>query len=439
MASARHGAGFTADSAWYVATARTLARGEGFTAHAAQPFVNWPPLFPLTLALPAAAGVDALVAARWLNALAIAAVVTLGCVRIDRCIDDPVVRTAAVTSMALAVPLIGAGAMVWSEPLFLVLAMLAIWCLETRSDDWRGALVAGVLVGLATSTRYVGVVLVAVGVVALIRAPGSVRARLGRAAGFSVVALTPLALWLARNARLTGTLTGDRAAPHVTLGDQGWALIDALGRWWLPARIPPTPRLAVIALVFAGLAAAMVLERRTPRLTPGALFVVLYVGALLASVATTAVDRIDDRLLAPLYVVVMIGGWALVDRVTRRLGPSRRTVVRVLVACWMLYPVVHATADVAQRVTVGAGGYNRDPWRHADVIEWIRGRSLPGPVVSNDPDALYLLTGVEATPIASHPASARTVVLFERATPPPRAVSGTALFAGRDGTVTAVE
>jgi hypothetical protein len=113
--------------------------------------------------------------------------------------------------------------------------------------------------------------------------------------------------------------------------------------------------------------------------------------------------------------------------------------LRAAVACWIVYPIVHVGVDVSQRFALGAGGYNRDAWHHADVVAWIRAHALRPPVVSNDPDALYLLTGVEARPIAPHRAPARTAVLFTRASPAPEPPAGTALFAGHDGTVVALE
>src|SRR5262245_36042527 len=68
-ATARYGAGLTPDSGCYVSVARNLAAGRGLVPHSGSPFVEWPPLYPLLLALPALGGIEPIAAARVLNAV----------------------------------------------------------------------------------------------------------------------------------------------------------------------------------------------------------------------------------------------------------------------------------------------------------------------------------------------------------------------------------
>src|SRR5581483_8465759 len=124
-------------------------------------------------------------------------------------------------------------------------------------------LIAGAaFVALATLTRYVGVALVPAGVVAALLAGGSAARRVVRAAAFAVVAVTPIALWLARNVALTGTPAGERVAPSGSLLHHAWLVIDHVTRWWLPTRVPAAARVAVAGLVLALLVTRLSVAQR---------------------------------------------------------------------------------------------------------------------------------------------------------------------------------
>jgi hypothetical protein len=302
----------------------------------------------------------------------------------------------------------------------------------------RQLAVAAVLVALASLTRYLGVALVPVGALAALRGPGTIGVRVTRATGFVLIATAPLALWLTRNVMVTGTVTGERAAAGEDAGRHVWLVLDHVTRWWLPTRVPAAWRVALVAAVVVAAAAALPgAERRRLARTlagPAPLFVACYVAALVLSVSVTAVDAIGPRLLAPAFVFLVPGSFVLVDAVLRAF--PRRRLLRLLVVVWLLYPAARVAVDVGDRHALGAGGYARDAWHRADVVQWLRGRAPDPPVVSNAPEALYLLTGIAARGEAT--AAAGTAVIFSGAPAPPAGWPGAPMrpiFAGRDGAV----
>ena len=240
------------------------------------------------------------------------------------------------------------------------------------------------------------VVLVPVGVVALLRAPGrflrawvvssrsaSSRSRRWRS-GSSAMHGAP-ARWL-ETARRRTSPSASRCGAHRS----PQSLVAAGAH-------PGTPRIAITRRLHAARRGGD-RHRRTSAAYQrcGAVHgAYLDLAALLTIVATTAIDRIDDRLLAPIYVVVMAGGWMLVDRVVGRLGASRRTIARAVVACWMLYPMVHVTVDVAQRsrsaLAATTAMRGNAPMRGVDSRA-----SSPRARREQRCRPLYLLTGVEA-------------------------------------------
>ena len=66
------GVGLSVDSASYIETARNLAAGRGYVTLSAdgtaRKMIHFPPFFPVLLATATSLGVDAQIAARWLNA-----------------------------------------------------------------------------------------------------------------------------------------------------------------------------------------------------------------------------------------------------------------------------------------------------------------------------------------------------------------------------------
>src|SRR5262249_33628277 len=81
----------------------------------------------------------------------------------------------------------------WSEPLFLVLALAALFALERATADPRWVLPAGLIAGISVLDRYAGIALVATGVLVLLWR------RITLAVLYGAVAVLPLALWIARD------------------------------------------------------------------------------------------------------------------------------------------------------------------------------------------------------------------------------------------------
>ena len=73
-----YGVGISGDSVDYIATADHLLKGLGFLDYAGEPYLFWPPLYPLLLAgLSWLTGGDPVVLSGYLNAICFALIVTL--------------------------------------------------------------------------------------------------------------------------------------------------------------------------------------------------------------------------------------------------------------------------------------------------------------------------------------------------------------------------
>src|SRR5262249_9037147 len=160
------------------------------------PFVEWAPLLPAWLALGEKLGISAGGLARATGGLSAAGVSWAPGLWTARSTSSRAFGLGAALVTALSFPLIYVAAHLWSDAPFLFLSMLGVLALgEGRA--FRAAWFAA----LACLMRYLGVTLVAAGALFLFFERGRRR----DAVIFSAIASAPLALWLARNALVTGT------------------------------------------------------------------------------------------------------------------------------------------------------------------------------------------------------------------------------------------
>jgi hypothetical protein len=168
--------------------------------------------------------------------------------------------------------------------------------------------------------------------------------------------------------------------------------------WVAPAALPAPARAAVLLgwLVLGAIVVRASLARgpagNSHRLLLG--FCACYAALLLSWTMTTAVERIDERYLAPLFapmVCLLVGAG---DR------PARAGVPRWLARAMVLVLLAFTLGRTALRVrgyeSPGAWGYRNDAWGHSETLAWIARAPAAGPLYSNGPDAIYALVRVPA-------------------------------------------
>ena len=301
----RDGVGLSPDSLEYLGVARNLLDGHGLTVpfgsvvedpQAGGAMTNFPPLYPLLLAI----GGGGLVWARVLALLLLA--VTAGCVTL-LVRRHAVSRSAAVgIALLLCAPdFVRVHSMAWSEPVLLAVIAagslaLAEHLARPRRATWAALLA---LVAAAPIARYAGVAFVVAVVVAL-----GVRRRWRDAGWAAAAGLVPLAGWLAYGAQAAAT--GRVLAWHPPSWD---ALSDQVARtttFWLSGYGPRFALLAAGLLLAAAAPAAPRPAAPTSRISTGTVPVEMREGGMFVGVVV----------LVGGVVVVLLATWALLDRTT---------------------------------------------------------------------------------------------------------------------------
>lgn len=378
------GAALSMDSLFYLSSAGNLLQGNGITydsyalsGNAYEPLTLWPPLYPIVVAgvtwLAGVAGISVVSGISFFNFLAL--LLTLGLVfRISNRTASTTAGAIAAIAVALSPSIQIAHTYAWSEVLFIPLCLAAYFFLQDHlsKNSRRPVLslaLAVVLLGLATYTRYVGVIFFATtGLILILYGRGRPLERLRIAAVAGAAYLAILAPMFIRNLLVSGALTGgDRGIP-------AWSLLADLKTlsWYSYLELLNLPMLwaLVILLISIGSISWLLLRKggtteRTrssfdkssialPFLLAGC-----YLAFLLVSRSMQTID-LDSRMLSVAMPFVFIGLVNTYQWLSVRAG-------RLLAVLPFLLPLFAFSANAV--------------YTHSNIVNGWRELGEPGPVL----------------------------------------------------------
>ncbi len=421
-ATSTFGPGLSPDSITYISAAESLLSSGALLGVTGSPYVNWPPLFPLAIAIIELLGVSGPQAARLLNAICFGASAGMASYLTRRMTRQTWTGLTAGVVTVLTVMFLDPFTRVLSEPLFIVLVLIFVAVSATalrRQGDLKYVVLAALLAACAALTRYIGVTVLVTGAIVLTAGVQmDVGGRLRRAALFLFVSGLPLALWVARNFILVATPTGSREGSQSTLAESLRSMAVTTAQWvtpldWIqhlgPYKASPLALLIVLVVLLGSVWwivwSLMTWAQRAYNdgWASGALFVlatfvVVYLTSLALVTRVVATSYLGARFLAPVFVpilvILMVAGletWLHIGR-GRYAAFTKSALVLMLSSCLLLQ--AHRTVDlIRHRRAEGTGGYESDAWQNSPLLEYIRTYELDGHLVSNAPDVLYLATG----------------------------------------------
>lgn len=432
----KYGAGVSSDAARNLSTADSLLQGKGFVDMLGAPLLLWPPLYPLVLAgLSLITGWGTFQSAWYLNVALLALNIWLaGWLLYLIFRDTPILAIVGSAVVLFSRSLLRIYANVASEPLF-ELFMLGFFIVAAgylKSGSTGTLWTMFMLAGLATLQRYLGVVLIGVGLVVVLRKEGFQGLR--RAVLPSGVSVLPIAAWaLLHNYPVSGTLFGPRDLGAMDpLENIGLSLTKIL--WWFIPRVGILDYLLLHPwLPLLGLAAIIAVINRGPNwlswlralannyLWPALLFSVVYFFLLAFTVVTADhLDLTSDRyyvVILPIAVAFLLITFDQLILSHIHLGrPVRTYALGALTLVWFVYPAYSLQAYLRQALVQGEPtNYNianSANFREMSVVkagEAILAKDPSGIVYSNYLNIVWF--------IYHHPVQA---LPFENASLPPR-------------------
>ncbi len=404
----RRGAYVSPDGLFYVGTARNLVDGAGYQPPPGSPSVsNFPPLYPLLLAGVGFLGPDPLTVARFVGPVLFGVLILVTGVVVHRTTGSLVLAAAAQLLVLGGVDFLAYSSSALSEPLFLVLALLALAAVAACLGRRRSGLllVAAALAGAASLTRYVGLAVVAGGALALLLLSRRRPRWWAEPVAFTAVALAPVLGWLAWVEGTEGRATNREAVWH----PPGWSYLTgglrAASAWVLPEQVS-WPAGAILGAVVAVVLAAVVWRHRSdagaaPSRTTAVLglFSLAYAAALFVDrLLFDVTGRLDARFLLPLHLAAIAAG----VRALRDVDIAATHVARIGLSAVVGLQVAAGTAwawDGIRDPAVRPAGFTAPAWNRSEVIDEARAAAPERPLYTNQVDALWFHTGRVAAPV----------------------------------------
>ena len=338
-----NGPGVSVDSVSYAAAATSFAETGRFVTYDGTDLTLFPPGLPAVLGVLVAAGFSLSFAAVLVNVVAVCVTLVASYSLARQVLVSPGWSLVATAGVSLLAATVRVGSYLWTEALFTALITVALvlvtWAARHRRTPWGLVVTAAALAALATTLRYVGVVVVPVVVLAIAWAARDGRAVKAAAAG--AIGVLGLVLPALRNVQLGSAALGERYPGTVNLEGAVTGLVLQWGEYVAPSR---TTSLTLIAGAIVGVVLIvgmwLVVIRRNRPGAVLALFVVVYWVSILISQVGTRLDVVTERFAAPVFaptvVLVLVAVRSGIGEGASQLAPlvrlSRARVHRALLA-----------------------------------------------------------------------------------------------------------
>ena len=317
-------------------------------------------------------------------------------------------RAAIVAALASILgPSVAMGSRALSEAPFCLLVTALAWTTATylRRPRVLLAVCAGAVVAVAYYVRATGVFLapLPLATIALLAWRGRDGGMLLRHGGACAVAMcVPIGAWMLRNQVMLGIAAGEYPAQRSSFLGNCERAAAVIGHWFLPSASNGLAAIAggatgLVAAVAVGAVWRMARHARDPRLAdlapwPGVLACLYLLGSLV-SASVYRFDALNDRLLWPIHVPLLLSICAAMDAVAwRRVRPRVLSWIAAAVGLAMLIGAARVALRAAKhQARAGAGGWSSDKYVRTELYDWLAGNRsrLAGQrVFTNAPDEL---------------------------------------------------
>jgi hypothetical protein len=297
-----------------------------------------------------------------------------------------------------------------SEPLFIMFMLIALslGAEYLHSQQKKYLLAAAVVASLAGLTRWIGIsVLLTLIIVTFFLRKGSLRFRLGSTLLSGLIGFLPILGWMLRNRSLTGSFTNRTFQVHLIDLNTIRTLLDVLFRWFTPIYLSHWVQGIVLIIFFlGGLLFLTWCRRRRGEDRRGILFAaylfltfpMFYLLQVLVSLSFfDASTRIDDRILSPVFVSMMMSIFFLFYSTNNlRIRLILITGFIALLAFGPLPSRWSETQEMISSMQLNGAGFTSKHWRSSEIINWIQKQEDDATIITNQAMVVNFLTGYPA-------------------------------------------
>ena len=417
LTSNRSGVGWSWDSTDYVAVATNIANGRGLLDVTGLPMTVRPPGLSILIAAGISIGLSANLFLSLLNATCAFIVVALTFALLKRALSNRAITFATTSFVAFSPALLWQYSMAWSEPPFLAVLLIAM-SISLQKMSYTKAALMPLLMAALFFIRYVGPVFaVALTITSFFinrKQLGFVRSAVINSVGF-LISFIPCWLWLARNQRIDGTLTGARAPGGGSLIDPLKTLTGTLGTWVLAkpfeggiymswADYPASAKFAGIAflIICACLSTIITIKKfkaidhanhdKQNRQTAEVLILsatisILYICFSAYRFVHFELGPLDNRMLIPIYIPIII----LVAIAVERTITHQKHIRLITGASFIALFGLHLTSATRDALVFGNDGrhWSGKGFQELPIHEFVKTLPAKSLLLSNQPQQLF--------------------------------------------------
>lgn len=392
----KYGIGLSPDSITYLKLADTISE-EGLAFILNNPSATFPPFYPTLLSFVSTLfNTDSLVAARYFNIVLIFIFSFLSLLLCYKLTKHLLILLVFGLFIVFSKPTNLVFSFAWSEPLFIFIILLINFSIEKTT--YKRLILSGFLTSLAILTRYAGVAIVPAVCLYIFIQESEISEKIKKCFCYSTIPTLIYILYLARNYYFTGTLMGKRAS-SIT------GFISNCDRAVLTVVLWLSNYYYFIFAVFFVLGAFVWNYRHelkkyvfdAPQIIKfSACFFLIYFIFITVTSTTTAYDLIDDRLMSPIFLSVLLIAFFAVIFACYLPNKNKLLVypfLLLLIICSLGTFAKAITKDINIRINNGAGGYNSTFWQENELLNYLKEHPyiLSGVVYTNDTYSFFLI------------------------------------------------
>lgn len=396
----RHsGPGVSPDSIVYLSVSRNLNAYGALMDYNFKPLVDFPVFYPFFLSI---AGfltrTDILIIGPFLNALLFAGVILITGQLINSFkYTNRLYKIIILCSVAISPALFDVYSMLWSETLFIFLSLLffLFYRVYLEKRTMASLLSCACIAGIACITRYAGITVIATGLMLLFfdRSPDW-KKKMTHLFAFGGLSLLPLLVNVLHNRLATGLMTGPRESGITPLHDNIYYYGTVVCQWLGLSSAPALIVSGIVIFIFIAAVVVFVIQAWHHKAYTGAescftAFFIVYTVFIIGISTLSHFEQINNRLLSPLYIPLVIVLTAWVPRVfsaDSNNGTAAGTkitefkkavlVISLLIICRFEYTQLKKFSEMyTEANTYGIAGYTDDSWKKSALSRFLRTHS----------------------------------------------------------------
>jgi len=410
------GVGLSPDSIMYASTATNLQAHGSILTFNKTPLVFFPVFYPFFLGvIQFISRFDPITAGSVTNSCLFAAVIfTTGWILENFTSHARIYKWLILIAIILSPGLLEIYSFLWSETLFIFESLLFIIAYRhyLQTHTTKALLIAAFITAITCITRYAGITIVGTGcLMLLLDNELPIKKKIKHMLIYGFVSISLLVANLVMNRINTGLSTGTRE-PSITpfidnLHYFGTVICDWAAFRTDAADPYAAPITSIIFICLIGILAWKTYKRSIDHVENIVIaFAVVYGLFIVISASISRYERINSRLIAPMFIPLLIACTSWVPDVLRliktkavKYALSVIAVILMMAFEYSAYQVDYQRYD--DECDYGVPGYSDDSWNKSEFVVYLRKHQhmfKPGiPIYSDADEAVYLFTGMSST------------------------------------------